>query len=298
MSLRILVTGRNGQLGRDLINFLSTYYIVKGVDIDDFDIRNYKAAREYITRYEPDIVLHCAAFTDVDACESDVKTALDINATGTENIANVCQEIDARIIYYSTDYVFDGEKYSPYTEEDRPNPKTVYGISKYEGEKYIEEISRNHAIMRIAWLYGANGRNFIKTMIKLGLEQLQNRAEGKNITPFKVVNDQIGDPTWTMEIAKQTKLIIDNNLIGLFHCTSNGEISWYQFAKLIFEYLSMDVTINPCTTAEFPRPAPRPKYTGMENLRLKNLGLNIMRFHEQPLKEFLEKFGERLKDEL
>jgi dTDP-4-dehydrorhamnose reductase len=204
---KLLVTGSKGQLGRDLISDFSKKYDISGFDIDDIDIRNLEQLKSFFKEKKPDIVLHTAAYTDVDGCEHNVETAMSINAEGTTNIALACREIGAKLIYYSTDYVFDGDKTTPYTETDTPNPQTVYGKSKLEGEKYVTEILEDYIILRIAWLYGAHGKNFVRTMIKLGEEQLKNSKDGQIVTPLKVVDDQIGNPTWTVEIARQTDVM-------------------------------------------------------------------------------------------
>jgi len=294
VSKKILITGCRGQLGSDLIRFLSDDYAVTGVDINDLDIRDADSVRRFFQENRPEIVIHSAAYTDVDRAENDVETAMSINAGGTENIARAARDIGARMIYYSTDYVFDGTKREPYIESDQPNPLTVYGKSKLEGEKRVTANLDNHVILRIAWLYGANGKNFVKTMIKLGQGQLKNKNDGGNVTPLKVVNDQMGNPTWSMEIAAQTRLILDKNLVGIYHCTAEGEISWYGFAKAIFAEMEMNIDILPCSSAEFPRPAARPKYSSLENKGLKESGLNAMRHYQIALKDFIKQERNKL----
>lgn len=294
MSRVLLVTGNKGQLGTDLVRILSEDYIVDGFDIDEVDIRDADKVKSVIRSKHPQIVIHTAAYTDVDGCESNVDAAIAVNAEGTENIAKACREIGAKMIYYSTDYVFDGCKGASYTEQDKPHPLTIYGKSKLEGERRVAEIVKDYTIMRIAWVYGAYGRNFVKTMIKLGREQLEKRSRGMEAPPLRVVDDQIGNPTWTVEIAGQTKCIIKNNLTGVFHSTSEGEVSWYGFARLIFRHMAMEVEIVPCTTLDFPRPAPRPAFSALENYRLKEAGLNKMRPFGEALEGFLDKYGEEL----
>lgn len=298
MSRKALITGCKGQLGSDLIRLLSNEYEIFAFDIEDLDIRDFSKAQSYFGKIRPQVVIHTAAYTDVDACESNAELAMSVNAVGTENIACACREIGAKMIYYSTDYVFDGLKDSAYIEEDMPNPMTVYGKSKLEGEKRIQANLRDFSILRIAWVYGAYGRNFVKTMIKLGNKQLRERKTGKEIMPIEIVDDQIGNPTWTMEIAKQTKIIISTNLQGVIHCTAEGESSWFNLAKSIFEELSMAIDIIPCATEDHPRPAPRPRHSSLENGKLKKAGLNNMRQYKEALKEFLAEHGEKLKNEI
>ena len=292
---RILVIGSEGQLGQELVPFYSSAYDVIGVDLEDCDIRLYSNVRACVRDVQPDIVIHAAAYTDVDECEIDQRTAMAVNAAGTENVTRACKEVGARMVYYSTDYVFDGTKQSPYVETDSIGPKTVYGKSKLEGERQVVDLLDDYVILRIAWVYGTEGKNFVKTMISLGLKQLDAQKQGRQIAPLKVIDDQMGNPTWTVEIAKQTKVVIEHNLIGLFHCTAEGETSWYGFASKVFEKLNMPVQIRPCTTEEFPRPAPRPRRSSLENKRLKEAGLNVMRPWDIALAEFLDQRGESLK---
>lgn len=291
MARRILVTGSEGQLGRVLVPFFSPSYNVIGVDIEDCDIRVYSNVRACVRDVQPDIVIHAAAYTDVDGCETDQRMAMAVNAMGTENVARACKEVGARMVYYSTDYVFDGTKQSPYVETDPVGPESVYGKSKLEGERRVVDLLDDYVILRIAWVYGIDGKNFVKTMVKLGLQQLDAQKQGRQTEPLKVIDDQTGNPTWTAEIAKQTKVVIENNLIGLFHCTAEGETSWYQFARDIFDSLSLNVQMRPCRTEDYPRPAPRPRRSSLENKRLQQAGLNVMRDYKIALNDFLDKHG-------
>ncbi len=274
--------------------FFSCSYDVVGVAVEDCDVRNFSNVRTCFQNAQPDIVLHTAAYTDVDGCEANQQLALDVNAMGTENVARVCQEIGAKMVYYSTDYVFDGAKGSPYVETDPVSPKNVYGRSKLEGEKRLASLLEDGVILRVAWLYGIEGDNFVKKIVKLGLKQLEARKRGRQIEAIKVVDDQIGNPTWTIDVAAQTKVVIENELVGLFHCTAEGDTSWHQLASDIFTILSLDVQIKPCFSNELPRSAPRPKYTSLENKRLKDAGLNVMRDYQAALREFLNKYGDAL----
>ncbi len=292
---RILVTGCRGQLGSDLIELLKGEYAVHGVDIQDFDIREYDRVLGCLKEIKPEVVLHTAAYTDVDGCQTNHETATSINAEGTENVARACREVKAKLIYYSTDYVFDGTKQSPYVETDSVGPKTVYGKSKLEGERQVVNLLDDYVILRIAWLYGRVGKNFMRTMVQLGFRQMQQSRQGEIITPLKIVDDQFGNPCWTQEVARQTRVVLVSDLTGVFHATSEGETSWYGFARMIFEKLNMPVQVRPCPTEEFPRPAPRPKRSSLENKRLKETGLNVMRRWDIALAEFLDQRGESLK---
>ncbi len=288
---RILVTGCRGQLGIDLSELLKEEYTVQGVDIQDFDIRQYNRVLTCLREIKPEVVVHTAAYTDVDGCETNRETADSINAGGTENVARACREVGAKLIYYSTDYVFDGAKSSPYVESDPANPQTQYGRSKLDGEKKVASLLDDYVILRIAWLYGRTGNNFVRTMVQLGFRQMQQSQQGQIITPLKVVDDQLGNPCWTFEIARQTRVVLANDLSGVFHATSEGETSWYGFARMIFENLNMPVQVRPCKTDEFPRAAPRPKRSSLENRRLKVAGLNVMRPWDVALAEFLSQKG-------
>ena len=291
---KILITGSNGQLGRALVRFYSPSCDVVGVGVKDCDIQDYSAVRSCLRSVQPHVVMHTAAYTDVDGCEANEERAMLVNASGTENVARVCGEVSAKMIYYSTDYVFDGHKRFPYTETDVPNPQTMYGKSKLEGERRMQSVLDNCIILRVAWMYGIDGKNFLKTIVNAGCRQLEQRKQGRRSEPLKVVDDQIGSPTWTDDVARQTEVVIENDLTGLFHATSEGETSRYRLACDIFDLLSLDVIVEPCRSDEYPSGAPRPKYSSLENCKLKETGLNVMRDYLTALREFIERYGEEL----
>jgi dTDP-4-dehydrorhamnose reductase len=290
---RILITGCRGQLGRDLTQHLNPEYDVVGVDIDDFDITDHKAVNDALAHYRPKIVLHTAAYTDVDGCENNRVTAMGVNGEGTANIAMACKKLQARLIYYSTDYVFDGTSHRPYVEETTPNPRTVYGQSKLAGEKAVAATCENHLIIRIAWLYSRYGGNFVKTMLRLGKEQ-----QAGDRGTLKVVDDQSGNPTWSLEIARQTEALLESEITGIVHATAEGITTWYGFAKEILRLADMSVDIVPCTTAEYPRPAPRPKNSALINRRLKQHHIMSMKAWDDALTEFMDRYGRALLDEV
>jgi len=293
-SSRILITGHRGQLGSDLMSYFSDHGQVAGVDLPELDITNRAAVRNLISLIKPSVVIHAAAFTDVDACESNEGQAMAVNADGSENIAKACREVGAVMVYYSTDYVFDGRKPTPYVEEDAPGPQTAYGRSKLAGEERVRSIVDNHVIMRIAWVYGANGRNFVKTIVRLGREYEDKVNRKMPAAPLQVVDDQIGNPTCTMDIVRQTDQILQNGLYGLFHSSSETPVSWYGFTKAVFEELKMTVDVRPCTTEEFRRPAHRPANSALENARLKEARINVMRDYREALNAFLAVNKEKL----
>jgi len=294
----ILVTGCRGQLGRDLVASFSADHSVRGVDLEEFDIRDRARTLEAIRKADPGTVLHAAAYTDVDGCEGNRELAMAVNADGAENMALACRKVGARMVYYSTDYVFDGKAGGAYTEDDQTDPQTVYGQSKLAGEQAVQNVLDDYVILRIAWLYGRHGRNFVKTMIKLGFQQLRNRQQGRKVTPLKVVDDQFGNPCWTMDIARQTRAVLSGQLTGLFHATSEGETSWYGFTQGIFATMKLDVVVEPCTSDESPRPAPRPKRSTLSNQRLNEAGLNIMPDWRSSLESFLHEHSKEIIREL
>ncbi len=251
--MKVVVTGAKGMLGQDLCPILEDAgYEVIETDINNLDITNAETSLAFIKQEAPEIVVHCAAYTNVDKAEEDLQNAELINVTGTENIARACAEAGAAMVYISTDYVFDGTKSTPYTPDDKPNPINNYGLTKLKGEEAVKKYCEKYYIARTSWLYGHHGKNFVETMINLA----KDRKE------LKVVDDQIGCPTWTVELANGILKLFDKPY-GTYHVCGNGSTSWYGFAKEILK--NYDVKVLPCTTEEFPRPAKRPKYSIMDN---------------------------------
>ena len=251
----LLVTGAKGMLGQDLCPILEDAgYEVIETDIDTLDITSAEQVNQVLKDKMPEVVIHCAAYTNVDRAEEDLKTAELINVTGTENIADACGKLGITMVYISTDYVFDGTKDSPYTPQDKPNPINNYGMTKYEGEEAVRSFCEKHYIARTSWLYGHHGKNFVETMLSL-----------KDKEELKVVNDQIGCPTWTVELANGILKLLDSKPYGTYHVCGSGHTSWYGFAKEIFKLSGLEVNLKPCTTDEFPRAAKRPAFSIMEN---------------------------------
>ena len=275
--MRVAITGGAGQLGSDLVCELSEEFEIVSVDIPDFDITNLDATIQYLRRVKPTVVIHCAAFTDVDACEIEVDKAYLVNGIGARNVAIAARKVDARIVYISTDYVFDGEKVGPYREYDCPNPKTVYGATKLMGERFVTQQTHAHFILRIAWLYGRTGHNFVKTISR----------SAKTRDELRVVNDQHGTPTWAVDVARQVQRLLQTEAYGTYHATSQGSCTWFEFATALLEEAGIDVPIVPVTTAEFPRPAPRPKNSVLDNFLLRIQGMDIMPTWQDALKEFM-----------
>jgi len=268
--MKVLITGSKGMLGQDLCpTLMDEGYEVVETDIDNLDITDFDMVDKVLSKEKPDIVVHCAAFTNVDKAEEDKKTAELINSKGTENIAKACAKNDIELLYISTDYVFDGAKTTPYIPNDKPNPINNYGLTKYLGEVAIKKHCSKYYIVRTSWLYGHHGKNFVETMITLA----------KN-SELKVVDDQTGCPTWTIELCNGIIEILNNKNYGTFHVCGSGQTSWYGFAKEIFKQMKLEVNLKPCTTADFPRPAKRPKYSVMENNK-------ICRDWKKALKDYL-----------
>ena len=278
--MKILVTGVNGQLGHDVMNELAKRGIEGvGTDVDNMDVTDAAACQRVIKEVGPDAVMHCAAYTAVDAAEENVDLCRRINADGTRNIAAVCKELDIPMMYISTDYVFDGQGTRPWEPDDERHPLNVYGQTKYEGELAVEELLEKYFTIRIAWVFGVNGKNFIKTMLRLGKER------GK----VSVVNDQIGSPTYTYDLARLLVDMILTDKYGRYHATNEGLCSWYEFACEIFKKAGMDdVQVAPVTSAEFPAKAARPSNSRMSKEKLTENGFERLPSWQDALERYLK----------
>ena len=264
--MKILVTGVKGQLGYDIVEECKKRNIeVVGVDIDEMDITNQHQISTTITN-DYDAVIHCAAWTAVDKAETEVELCRVVNRDGTRNIAKVCEELDIPMMYFSTDYVFNGEGTTPWGEYDKREPLNVYGQTKYEGELIVEKL-RKYFIVRISWVFGVNGNNFVKTMLRLGRER----------GTVSVVDDQIGAPTYTYDLAKLCVNMIQSQEYGSYHATNEGDCSWYEFACEIFKLANIDVKVIPVCSNEFPTMAKRPS-----NSRMSKSQLDIHNFSRLP----------------
>jgi dTDP-4-dehydrorhamnose reductase len=278
--LRILVTGAKGMLGTDLVKHLSHENDVVGVGTGDFDITDMRAVRLGTQEINPDIIIHSAAYTDVDGCETNIETAYKVNAIGTQNIALACQALDIPMTYVSTDFVFDGTKRTPYLEWDKPNPIAVYGASKYAGEQIVSSLLSKFYIVRVAWLYGEHGKNFVYTIRRLAKER----------DVLQVVNDQVGSPTFTIDVAEGIGRLIESGLFGIYHMVNRGETSWYGFASKILQLSGLDnVKIEPISTELLSRPAMRPAYSVLRNLALESTIGDNMRSWESALEDFIKR---------
>lgn len=283
--MKILVTGVKGQLGHDLMNELAKRNIdAVGVDVEEMDITDADACRRVIAESQVDAVMHCAAYTAVDAAEDNSELCRLVNGKGTENIAKVCKDLDIKMLYVSTDYVFDGQGERPWEPEDACDPLNVYGLSKYEGEMAVKENLSKFFIVRIAWVFGVNGKNFIKTMLRLGEERKK----------VSVVNDQIGSPTYTYDLARLLVDMILTDKYGIYHATNEGLCSWYEFACEIFKQAGMDqVEVTPVGSDEFPAKAKRPSNSRMSKDKLDQMGFTRLPSWQDALSRYLECLGRR-----
>ena len=282
--MKVFVTGVKGQLGHDVMNELSRRGIEGiGADVDEMDITDPEACRRVIAEARPGAVIHCAAYTAVDEAEKHPELCLKVNAQGTRNIAEVCRSLDIKMMYISTDYVFDGQGTRPWEPDDARDPLNVYGQAKYEGELAIEELLEKYFIVRIAWVFGVNGKNFIKTMLRLGKER----------GAVSVVDDQIGSPTYTFDLARLLVDMIQTEAYGRYHATNEGLCSWYEFAEEIFKQAGMeDVSVTPVSTeaytAAYPGQARRPMNSRISKDKLEEKGFKRLPPWQDALRRYLE----------
>lgn len=277
--MKIVVTGGAGMLGREISRQFTNHKIIEA-DISVCDITDGAGFEAFLFSHKPDVVIHCAAMTAVDDCETNIDKAFKINGIGSANVANACRRLGIKLIAISTDYVFDGFLSRPYNEYDKPDPKTVYGKSKLAGEDAVRMFCPDHIILRISWLYGLGGPSFLHTMIKLG--------QGDRAS-LKVVDDQIGNPTSTIAVAAGIKKLVEMpHLNGTFHFSCEGECSWFDFASEIFRLKGIGMKLERCSTADFPRPAPRPHNSRLDKMNLRLHNLPPMPHWKDGLKEFLE----------
>lgn len=276
--MKVLVTGTKGQLGYDVVNELEKRgHTAVAVDIEEMDITDAVSVERVITEAEVEAVIHCAAYTAVDAAEDNVEICRRVNAEGSKNIAKVCKKLDLKMIYISTDYVFDGEGERPWEPDDERHPLNVYGQTKYEGELAVEKYLEKYFIVRIAWVFGVNGKNFIKTMLKLS----ETHEE------LNVVDDQVGSPTYTYDLAVLLVDMVESDKYGRYHATNEGLCTWYEFAKEIFRQAGVEVKVNPVTSDMFPAKAKRPKNSRMSKEKLDANGFHRLPTWQDALERYL-----------
>ena len=280
--MKILVTGYNGQLGFDVIKELNSRSIeCNGVDREDFDITDRDETVGYICDYAPDAVIHCAAYTAVDRAEDDEENCRKVNADGTENIAVACEKLRAKMLYVSTDYVYGGDGEAPFETYSPTNPKNVYGVTKLEGEKAVMKYIDKFFIVRTSWVFGINGNNFVKTMLRLGDEK-------ENLN---VVCDQVGSPTYTPDLARLICDLIVTEKYGIYHGTNENFCSWAEFAAEIMKLGGKKTVINPVPSSEYPTKAERPHNSRLSKKCLDEAGIKRLPTWQDALKRFLKEMS-------
>ncbi len=274
----ILVTGYSGQLGYDVARELSNREYTPLIPTkDEMNLLNQQQIKEYILNSKCDAIIHCAAYTQVDKAEENENNCIAINALSTKIISECAKYLDVPMIYISTDYIFDGQKSGEYNEYDIPNPINVYGKSKYIGETYIKEILEKYYIVRISWVFGINGNNFIKTMLKL--------SESKN--SLNIINDQIGSPTYTKDLSRLLVDMLESDKYGVYNATNSQFCTWYEFAKYIFKISNKEITINPIKTNEYKTLAQRPLNSKLNKDKLLENGFDPLRDWKDAVKDYI-----------
>lgn len=294
--MRILVTGAKGQLGSQIINIMkagkselgnidSRYKdaVIKGIDLEELDIANLKDVQAFIADFKPNLIINPAAYTNVDGCESNEELAFKANSIGPRNIAMTAEKVGAKLLHISTDYVFEGEGKVPYKEYDLTLPVSVYGKTKLAGEDFVRNFCSRYFVVRTAWLYGYNGKNFVKTIMSAAKEKGN----------LEVVDDQRGNPTNAEDLAHHILKIALTEEYGTYHCTGIGECSWYDFASKIVEYAGIDCIIDPITSEKLTRMAKRPAFSSLDNMMLKCTVGDEMREWKDALKMFIERTKNR-----
>ena len=283
--MKILLFGHKGMLGSDLLLQLHSKHDVTGLDQEEINITSPDECKQAIEKAAPEIIINAAANTNVDGCETAPDECFAVNAFALKNIAEACRGKNIRIIHFSTDYVFNGASHEPYREEDVCDPINVYGASKLEGERYLQKLSANYLIVRTAWLYGANGKNFVKAILD----------KAKTTPRLSVVDDQIGSPTYTKDLAAAIDLLILKNAQGIFHVTNRGNCSWYQFAVKILEQAGLDdVEVVPIKSSQIERPAKRPAYSILSSQKFIQTTGKAMRPWQLALQDYLESTKARI----
>jgi dTDP-4-dehydrorhamnose reductase len=280
--MKIIVTGASGQIGSDLVTTLQNKHEVFGLNRNQLDVTDSYECLSVVESIQPDVIIHCAAYTSVDLAETEKEKVFLVNAMGTRNIAIAAEKVQAKVCYISTDYVFDGRTDKPYQEKDQTDPQSVYGKSKLAGEEFIQTICSKFFIVRTSWVFGLHGNNFVKTMIKLASEK----------DSIKVVKDQVGSPTYTLDLSHFLSDLIETEKYGIYHATNSGHCSWYEYAKAVFEESNIAVEVVPCSTSEFPRPAPRPSYSVLEHSSIRSNGFIDLRHWRIALQQYIKELKE------
>lgn len=277
--MHIYIIGSKGMLGYALRTVLLQQHKVTGLDLPEFDFTVLPKLKSVLFNHQPDLIINAAAYTDVDGCENNIDHAFAVNALGPRNLAVLCNELNIPLVHISTDYIFDGTGNTPYKEWDRPNPLSIYGKSKLLSEQYIRELTNKYYILRTSWLYGENGKNFVDTMLRLSRE----------LDEINIVNDQVGSPTYAVDLAQSISELILEPSYGIYHITNSGTCSWYEFTLEIFKQAGIKgVKVKPITTKEINRPAPRPKYSVLDNYIWRLQGKKPLRHYKEALGDYLK----------
>ncbi|BHH81816.1 dTDP-4-dehydrorhamnose reductase [Desulforhopalus sp. 52FAK] len=286
--MKILIIGSKGQLGSDCCSLLAAENEITGCDIPKIDITSKENVDSYLNEVSPEVIVNCAAYTAVDGCESELDLSWKVNADGPKYLAQAADRLGSRLIQVSTDYIFDGNRPAPapYIETDAPNPLSQYGKSKLAGEEAVTRYCSNNVILRTAWLYSATGKNFLKTMLKLVTQDPKRE--------LKVVDDQFGSLTWSYTLALQIQKLLNSDLTGVMHTTSDGYSTWYEAARYFLDTMDVPYAMRPCTTAEYPTPAHRPANSILENRVLNNAGISTFIDWKEDIKTFVSLYREQL----
>lgn len=283
--MKVLVTGYAGQLGWDTVRLLQARGIeCRGVDMQDFDLTDGEAVKAYVQSYRPTAIVHCAAYTNVDKAESQPEICAAVNGMGTVNIVRAALSVGAKVVFISTDYVFPGTGDQPWKVNDDYGPRNVYGMSKVQGEDAVRSLMTRYFILRTSWVFGKNGHNFVRTMLRLGKEKKE----------IRVVSDQIGSPTYTKDLARVICDMLPTEKYGIYHVRNEGFISWFEFAKMIMEKAHLSCRVLPVPSSEYPTPAKRPLNSRMDGSKLAEAGFEPMPSVENALDRYLEE----IKDEV
>jgi dTDP-4-dehydrorhamnose reductase len=282
--MRLLVLGADGQLGSDVVRLLSPTVEVTARTADELDVTDRTRLQQVVKASRPDVVINCAAYTAVDRAETEQDAAYRVNVLGARNVAQAARSVGARVVYFSTDYVFDGTATEPYDEDAPTAPLSVYGRTKLQGEQATREANPDHLVLRLAWLYGRSGHNFVRTVLRLA------RAKDE----LRIVDDQVGSPTFTEDVVHQLWTAIEDHCTGTYHCVNTGQASWHALASHIVHRLGLNVPVVPIRTVDYPTPARRPAYSVLADRKFDLEQLNGMRPWEDALDDFLLRYREVL----
>jgi dTDP-4-dehydrorhamnose reductase len=282
--MKVLILGHKGMLGSELMERLMSAHEVTGRDMDAFDLASENDCRRILAESSPEVVINAAAYTNVDGCEADRERCFSVNADGVRNIAVACRGKGITLVHFSTDYVFDGRKKTPYLEEDSPGPLNVYGASKLEGERFLQTFAERYLLIRTAWLYGSRGKNFVHTILQ----------KASTVEALEVVDDQIGSPTYARDLANAVALLVEGGHLGVFHVTSRGRCSWFEFACKILAFTgNKEVDVRPIRSDEIARPALRPAWSVLSTRKFSAACGRFMPTWQIALRDYLERTGIR-----